>query len=56
MTCTVTCYWVPANTGEYIPPTALGRFQVLLASSMKLEIADSTDIARMVTDGVIEAG
>ena len=43
--------------GEYILPTALGRFQSFNSQlNVKLEIADSTDIARMVTDGVIEAG
>jgi DNA-binding transcriptional LysR family regulator len=42
--------------GEYILPAALGCFQNLHPQlNVKLEIAGSAEIARLVTDGVIEA-
>jgi len=43
--------------GEYILPTVLGQFQNYYNKlNVKLEIADSADIARMVADGELEAG
>lgn len=43
--------------GEYILPTALGRFQALHPQvNAKLEIADSTEVAGLVLDGAVEAG
>lgn len=43
--------------GEYILPTALGRFQDLHPQvNVKLEIADSTEVAGLVLDGAVEAG
>ncbi len=43
--------------GEYILPTALGRFQDLHPQvNAKLEIADSTEVAGLVLDGAVEAG
>ncbi len=43
--------------GEYILPSALGRFQTLYPQvKVRLEIADSTEICLMLQDGKVEAG